>query len=91
MRIAIFGAIALLSACVTASEIVPLGQGKYSVTAGSHTMGPNGLGESRSEVLKRANAHCAAQGKQITVDSLDNQQGVDTYSSSLTFHCVGAQ
>lgn len=64
-----------------------MGDGKFTVTAGSHAMTANGLGETRTQVLKAANSYCAGLKKQMSVDSINDQMGINTYATSLVFHC----
>lgn len=87
IRIAVFAAVASLAGCATASDVIPLNDGKYTVTAGSHSLGPNGLGGTRAKALKEATEFCNDKGEQVAVEKFDDETGINTYSSSLTFLC----
>jgi hypothetical protein len=85
MKIAVFAVVALLSGCAMASDIIPLGHESYSVTAGSHSLGPNGLGATRATAVKSATAYC--RNRQMVADHFDDSLGINTYATTLTFHC----
>jgi hypothetical protein len=74
---------ALLTACSTTSDVLPLGDDRYSVTA-THTM--NGLTRERSDIIREATAFCAAKGKQFIAETFD-ETSVDAYNSTLIFTC----
>lgn len=87
MRAAILTLAVVLAGCATASDVIPLSDGKYTITAGSHSLGSNGLGGTRSKALKEATEFCTDQGKQVGIERFDDQTSINTYSSSLTFRC----
>jgi hypothetical protein len=77
----------LLAGCATTSAVLPIGDGRYSVTADSHTMGPNGMSSVRADVVRSATTFCVQQSKALSVISFDDQTGINTYNSSLIFRC----
>lgn len=78
----------LLGGCATTSAVLMVGDGRYSVTSDSHTMGPNGMSDVRANVVRAATAFCQQQSKSLTVVSFDDQTGINTYNSSLIFRCT---
>jgi hypothetical protein len=83
MRYAIMLA-ALLAACSTTSDVLPLGNDRYSVTA-THTM--NGMTRERSDLIREATVFCAGKGKQFIAETFDDQTSVNNYNSRLIFTC----
>lgn len=57
----------VVSACATASDVVPIGPNRYKVTGNAHGM--NMGGHSQIEATKKAGEYCAAQHKSLNVES----------------------
>lgn len=78
-----------LTACMSTSEVVPVGKDTYMLSARA-----SGLLASSSEVpieaMKAANVHCASLGRRMIIRRTDTQgiPGLTDMSSSLIFSCV---
>jgi hypothetical protein len=79
--------IALVAACVSSSEVVPIGNGRYLITG--RASGGLNAGKETSEATKAANAYCAKQSKQMVLQSLDKTGNAAVFGEniSLTFSC----
>jgi hypothetical protein len=83
-----------VTACVSPTEIVPIGEGRYMVSATSHgTFG--GAGSEGIEATKAANAYCDSLGKQMVMQKMDKHgSGLDAgvgleITASVIFKCIG--
>jgi hypothetical protein len=87
IRIAIVLAIAALAGCVSASEVVPIGNGRYMITG--RASGGLNAGKETTEATKAANAYCAKQSKQMVLQNLDKTGNAAVFGEniSLTFSC----
>ena len=87
MRCVILGLVALLSACVTASEIQPIGNGRYMVTG--RASGGLNAGKETTQATKEANAYCAKLGRQMVLQNLDKTGNAAVFGENinLTFTC----
>jgi hypothetical protein len=78
-----------LTACMSTSEVVPVGKDTYMLMARG-----SGLLTSSAEVpieaMKAANVHCASLGRRMIIRRTETQgtPGVTDMSSSLVFSCV---
>lgn len=88
MKIAVFAAIALLSGCVTTSEIIPMGKDSYMVS-GSGTGGLS-YGKTMPAALKAANAYCTKEGKLMIARHTETQGRFNGEAADLLFSCVTA-
>lgn len=88
MKIAVFAVVALLTGCVTASEIVPAGKDSYMVSASAQ--GGMNSGKGIIEATKAANAYCSKMGKFIVIRHTDTggNAGFGGEHSNLIFSCV---
>lgn len=88
MKIAVFAVVALLTGCVTASEIVPAGKDSYMISASA--MGGLNSGKGIIEATKTANAYCAKSGKFIVIrhSETGGNAGFGGEHSNLIFTCV---
>jgi hypothetical protein len=78
---------AALTACVSTSEIVPMGKDSYMIT-GIGRGGP-GAGEQTAAAVAQANKYCAAMGKLIVVRRMDTQSAtIGSQSTNLILSCV---
>lgn len=62
-----------MAACTSTSDVVPMGNGVYMVSATSHGMLSGGEGNETADALKAANAYCDKQGKQMVARQADRQ------------------
>jgi hypothetical protein len=73
--------------CVSASEVQPIGNGRYMITG--RASGGLNAGKETTEVTKEANAYCAKQSKQMVLQNLDKTGNAAVFGEnvSLTFTC----
>lgn len=88
MKIAIFAVFAVLTGCVSASEIVPAGKDSYMVSA--RAMGGINSGQGIIEATKTANAYCAKSGKLMLIRHTETggSAAFGGEHSNLIFSCV---
>jgi hypothetical protein len=81
------GALALLASCVSTSEVVPIGDGRYMITG--RASGGLNAGKETTEATKAANAYCAKQSKQMVLQDLDKTGNAAVFGENinLTFRC----
>ena len=79
--------IALLFGCVSSSEVVPIGNGRYLITG--RASGGLNAGKETTEATKVANAYCATQSKQMVLQNLDKTGNAAVFGENinLTFTC----
>jgi hypothetical protein len=87
MKFVIFGLVALLSACVSASEVQPIGNGRYMVTG--RASGGLNAGKETTQATKEANDYCAKLGKHMVLQNLDKTGNAAVFGENvnLTFTC----
>jgi hypothetical protein len=80
-------AIVMLTACVSSSEVVPIGNGRYMITG--RASGGLNAGKETTEATKAANAYCAKESKQMVLQNLDKTGNAAVFGEniSLTFTC----
>jgi len=76
-----------LSGCVTASEVLPIGNGRYQINA--RASGGLNAGKETTRATKDANAYCAKQGKQMVLQNTDKIGNAAVFGENvtLTFTC----
>jgi hypothetical protein len=76
-----------VTACVSSSEIQPIGNGRYMITG--RASGGLNAGKETTQVTKEANAYCAKQGKQMVLKNLDKNGNAAIFGEDirLTFTC----
>jgi hypothetical protein len=76
-----------LVGCVSASEVQPIGNGRYMITG--RASGGLNAGKETTEATKEANAYCAKQSKQMVLQNVDKQGNAAVFGEnvSLTFTC----
>jgi hypothetical protein len=81
------GALTLLAGCVSTSEVVPIGDGRYMITG--RASGGLNAGKETTEATKAANAYCAKQSKQMVLQDLDKTGNAAVFGENinLTFRC----
>ena len=87
MKLSILALCVAVTGCVTASEVQPIGNGKYMVTG--RASGGLNAGKETTQATKDANAYCAKMGKQMVLQSLDKTGNAAVFGEnvSLTFTC----
>jgi hypothetical protein len=87
MKFAIFVVVALVAGCVSASEVQPIGNGRYMVTG--RASGGLNAGKETTQATKEANAYCAKLGKQMVLQNLDKTGNAAVFGEnvSLIFTC----
>lgn len=84
------GAVALLTVgCVSSSEVVPIGNGRYMITG--RASGGLNAGKETTAATKAANAYCAKQSKQMVLLNLDKTGNAAVFGENIniTFTCEG--
>jgi hypothetical protein len=78
----------LLTGCVSASEIQPVGNGVFMITA--RASGGLNAGKETTEATKKANAYCDAKGKQMVMQNLNQTGNAAVFGENinLTFTCA---
>jgi hypothetical protein len=73
--------------CVSASEVVPVGNGRYMITG--RASGGLNAGKETAEATKAANAYCAKENKQMVLQNLDKEGNAAVFGENinLTFTC----
>jgi hypothetical protein len=82
-------AVILVSACVSSSEVVPIGNGRYMITG--RASGGLNAGKETTQATKAANAYCAKESKQMVLQNLDTTGNAAVFGENinLTFSCEG--
>jgi hypothetical protein len=77
----------LVAGCVSTSEVVPIGDGRYMITG--RASGGLNAGKETTEATKAANAYCAKQSKQMVLQDLDKTGNAAVFGENinLTFRC----
>jgi len=88
MKIYVFAATALISGCVSTSEIIPVGKDSYMVS-GSGTGGLS-YGKTLAAALKSANTYCAKQTKFMIIRREETEGRFNGEAANLMFSCVTA-
>jgi hypothetical protein len=79
--------IAITASCVSSSEIQPVGNNLYMITA--RASGGLNAGKETTAATKQANAFCAKLSKQMVLQNLDKTGNAAVFGEnvSLTFTC----
>ncbi len=79
--------LAIVTACVSSSEVVPIGNGRYMITG--RASGGLNAGKETTEATKAANTYCARQSKQMVLQNLDKTGNAAVFGENinLTFSC----
>lgn len=80
---------AILAACQSTNQVMPLGPDTYSVSARVHYLSGGGPAATQ-KALAQANQHCAASNKQILVTNQSSQDGEPFGNAQVTFRCLAA-
>lgn len=77
----------LVAGCVSSSEVVPIGNGRYMITG--RASGGLNAGKETTEATKEANPFCAKQSKQMVLQNLDKTGNAAVFGEniSLIFSC----
>lgn len=91
-RLFVSALVMALAGCTTVSEVSPAGNGTYTVGT-RHVGGVDSWQEIKASSLRRADAYCHGQGKEM--EQIDMQthgaRGWTPLESELKFKCVAAQ
>jgi hypothetical protein len=76
-----------IGGCVSASEVQPIGNGRYMITG--RASGGLNAGKETTEATNQANAYCAKQSKQMVLQNLDKTGNAAVFGENvnLTFTC----
>jgi hypothetical protein len=76
-----------IAGCVSSSEVVPVGNGRYMITG--RASGGLNAGKETTVATKEANAYCAKQNKQMVLQNLDKTGNAAVFGENinLTFTC----
>jgi len=87
MKAQFFGVALILTGCVSASEVVPVGNGRYMITG--RASGGLNAGKETTEATKEANAYCAKQNRRMVLQNLDKTGNAAVFGENinLTFSC----
>jgi putative hemolysin len=83
----ILAAAVTVAGCVSASDVQPIGNGRYMITG--RASGGLNAGKETTQATKDANAYCAKQGKQMVLQNLDKTGNAAVFGENvnLTFTC----
>jgi hypothetical protein len=75
------------AACVSSSEVQPIGNGRYMITG--RASGGLNAGKETTAATKAANEYCAKQSKQMVLQNLDKTGNAAVFGENinLTFSC----
>jgi hypothetical protein len=87
MRAFAFSLTFLAASCVSSSEVVPIGNGRYMITG--RASGGLNAGKETTQATKEANAYCAKQNKQMVLQNLDKNGNAAIFGENIniTFTC----
>ena len=87
MKLVLVSLVVALAGCVSASEVVPVGNGRYMITG--RASGGLNAGKETTEATKQANAYCANRIKQMVLQNLDKTGNAAVFGKNidLTFTC----
>jgi len=79
----------LLAACVTTSDVTPMGRDTFMVSTDARG-GFTSSADLTAKSAQRANAYCAASGKQMMPDGIENSgvRGFTPQENTLMFRCL---
>jgi hypothetical protein len=79
--------LSLAAGCVSSSEVVPIGNGRYMITG--RASGGLNAGKETTAATKAANEYCAKQSKQMVLQNLDKTGNAAVFGENidLTFTC----
>lgn len=76
-----------LAACSTTGKVLTLGPDTYRVSASQHNLS-GGAPAAEEKALQAAEAHCAAQGRQVLVTNTSSDFDRPLYTFSANFRCL---
>jgi hypothetical protein len=79
--------VVVVTGCVSSSEVVPIGNGRYMITG--RASGGLNAGKETTEATKAANAYCAKQSKRMVLQNLDKTGNAAVFGEniSIIFTC----
>lgn len=80
-------AMVLVASCVSASDVQPIGNGRYMITG--RASGGLNAGKETTQAEADANAYCSKLGKHMVVQNLDKTGNAAVFGEnvSMTFTC----
>jgi hypothetical protein len=87
MKLSILALAVVVVGCVSASEIQPIGNGRYMITG--RASGGLNAGKETTQATKDANTYCVKQGKQMVLQNIDKTGNAAVFGENvnLTFTC----
>jgi hypothetical protein len=87
MRNRTFILLLLLAACVSASQVQPIGNGRYMITG--RASGGLNAGKETTQAEADANSYCSKLGKHMVLQNLDKTGNAAVFGEnvSITFTC----
>ena len=87
MQALLFALVVMVASCVSASEIQPIGDGRYMISGVAS--GGSNAGKETTEATKAASAYCAKQSKRMVLQNVEKAgNAVKTEENvSLIFTC----
>jgi hypothetical protein len=79
--------LALIAGCVSASQVQPIGNGRYMITG--RASGGLNAGKETTQAEADANSHCTKLGKHLVLQNLDKTGNAAVFGEnvSITFTC----
>jgi hypothetical protein len=86
-RLLVVVMVIVIAGCVTASDVQPIGNGRYMITG--RASGGLNAGKETTQATQDANDYCARLGKQMVLQNLDKTGNAAVFGEnvSLTFTC----
>jgi hypothetical protein len=86
-HIILLALVAVVPGCVSASEVQPIGNGRFIITG--RASGGLNAGKETTQATKDANAYCAKLSKQMVLQNVDKSGDAAVFGEnvSLTFTC----
>ncbi len=83
MRLLIVAAV-LIAGCVTASDVVPVGNGRFMITA--RASGGLNAGKEMTKAAQDANAYCAHLGKRMVLADTQKTGNAAVFGENVTLY-----
>jgi hypothetical protein len=86
-HVTLLALVVTVAGCVTASEVQPIGNGRFMITG--RASGGLNAGKETTQATKDANAYCAKLRKQMVLQNMDKTGNAAVFGEnvSLTFTC----
>lgn len=90
MRLSVAIPVLALAGCASSSGVHEVSPGIYSISSSAFTSF-GGAATAKGDALKKAQATCAAQGKQMELVNQESSATFASGSADVTFRCVARQ